>query len=646
LSQIKRKDSHVAQLIEHMDRRLALAKGNVGTALANLTPDERRTVQTELAKVSGWGPDSVRYFLENYFVINTKGEDWEPNQLQTISPFKEPQEIFWADFEYCWSNKIPTRWILLKARQIGWSTLVQATLFQRVIFNKNFKALVMADELVRSNSIFDMSLLAYNNLPYWMRPEMQYANRGKGIFKFDRKDEELRSIRPGLNSEFTVDAGNKPQGSSRGMTLHSAHISEFGLFRNPRIVTSDILPAIPKRNPLVVCVIEGTANEGFNQAYQDMWDMAQRGKGLFRPLFAAWWAEKTYSKPLHGELFEFSKEETELAVKVKEEYGHVVRPEQMAWYREQADQFEATEGDRDRMEQEFPSYPRSAFRSAGLCFFPRKKLSHIEVRDVRKPAWFGDMTFTEEEGKAVPTLVKYPKEMMGEAPLWIWGFPKSSELFYLASDPAQGIPGKDFGGIQVMRVPKKPGERIEQVAEYQGYADPRTLAKIVVALATTYNMAEVAPEANAMTAHLEYIIHVAQYPKIYRWRRADKVTGHWTNFLGWDTNHKSRNDIMSLFRSLLIEDTMLIHSSRLMKECQTFIDDGTGRYEANPDKGFHDDILISAMICTYCLFHMDPNLFRVVDAEPPRNDGRSKQNTDWSLFDEETATATNDFALL
>lgn len=668
LDAVPRKDKHVAQLVEHFNQRLVAANNDILGLRAALTPEERQLISDEVTRVSGPDPDSMRYFLENYMVINTKGGDEDDEmavqELRTMYPFMEPQEVLWEDFVHCWGNKIPVWWIMLKARQIGWSTIVQGMVFHRVIFNKNMNMLVIADELGRTQNIFDKSLLAYNNLPFWMRPEKQYDNRGKGILRFDRKDDDERMVNPGLNSTFFTDAANKPSGSSRGFTLHGFHASEFGLFLRPKILTQDIIPATAKRNPLTIAVVEGTADEGHNKTYKAMWEMAMKGKGRFRPMFAAWWKERTYSKPFDYEMeeeqFKFSQEETELVGKVRDEFGYEIRKDQMNWYRQEADQFEATESDRDMIEQEYPSYPKSAFRTGGICAFPRKRLTRIEVRDVRTPIWWGDLGFIQKDGQEVPVYDRYGpwrdadgnptarEQPLYSAPLWIWEWPVSTDLYYEASDPSQGIPDAhertDFSAAQIFRVPRRPGERIRQCLEYKGYADPKMLAKIVCQLGKRYNMCEMAPECNTLTEHIGNIIQIHKYPAIYRWRRQDKISGHWTNFFGWETQSKSREDLMARFKSLIKEESVEIRSQRLLDEAMNFVDDGSGRFEAVG--GQHDDVLFAAMICVYCLLELDPRLFKLVEEVPLDYTKRDFVNTDYSLSDKETQDMDTDFACL
>jgi hypothetical protein len=606
LVDLPRREQHVNDVIRILGEHLEDCKGDSKKALDTLNAEQAELVNAELSLVSGNDPVSLRYYLDNYHIINTKGEG-EPPRLQTLAPFKESQEILWADFIYCIENKIPVYWILLKARQVGWSTLVQAMIFYRTIFNPLMNSLVIADERVRSGWIFDMSRLAYDNLPYWMQPELQYEVKGDHV-KFDRKDKEERMRRPGLRSALYCDAANKPSGSSRGMTLHCLHASEVSRYTNAAILSSDILPAVPENNPLTIACLEGTA-EGRQYFYRKLWESAVKGRNKqWRPVFTGWWQEKTYSRPFRTTVeeneFVFNEEERDIALKVKDEFGHVITPAQMNWRRNKGQFFEDNEGDFEKVEQEYPSYPESAFRSSGRSFFPKKRLASIEKRYVRRPEWFGELQAVKDGETTAKKWVKYTD--LFESPLWIWEWPREGVVYYLGADPGHGIPGDDYSAISIWKIPMHPSSPYIQVAEYQGYADPTAFARLIALLGEFYNQCEIAPECNTITQVIGDLLNVHNYPSIYRWRRNDKVKGRFTNYFGWETNAKSRNLMMSRFRTNMLQDLVIIRSSRLMDEAYNFVDDGTGRFEAADDS--YDDVLVAAMICNTCMMDFDPAL--------------------------------------
>jgi hypothetical protein len=650
-----------------MDVRLAEAKGDQKACYARLSTTEQRLIDAEIARVLPKTPEARRAFLEDYFVINTKGEEWQAQRLQTVWPFTETQEILWLEFCRDWIANKPLRLLMLKARQIRWSTLCQGVIFQLMISTKLTNTLVIADQQDRSTQIFGMASLAYRYLPWWMRPELELDNRGEGIFRFDRKDKLDKINNPGLNSTYFIDAANKLNGSSRGFTLHNVHATEFGLWLRARILTSDIIPAVPYKNPNVMFFVEGTAKgAGEMNAFLKMWKLASDGKGLFRPVFAAWWRERTYCKPFPSALeesqFDFTKEEKELSDKVVDEFGYQITKEQMSWRREQAEQVEATEGDAEMVEQEYPSYPRSAFRSGGRCRFNLKTLAKIEVRDVRLPIWAGDIEHrrdpTDPE-KDRPVLIRYfqhspystvplsptEKSMLNAAPIWVWEWPNSKDLYYGASDPGRGMVGKDCSAAQIFRVPRRHGQRIRQCFEYRGYADAKELSKIVNTVGRMYNTCEWAPECNTLTEHIGNLITIHKYPKIYRWRRRDKTHNATTWFFGWETNSKSREDLQTRFDSHLKDDSIEIKSVRLLTECQNFIElDEGGRFEAAP--GEKDDTLFAGMICVFCLLELDPRLFELVETEQVPDPTRGLHNTDHSLFDDAERPGIPDYNML
>ncbi len=83
----------------------------------------------------------------------------------------------------------------------------------------------------------------------------------------------------------------------------------------------------------------------------------------------------------------------------------------------------------------------------------------------------------------------------------------------------------------------------------------------------------------------------------------------------------------------MTDDSIEIRSSRLLSECQAFIQkEDSARFEATA--GEHDDALFAAMICCYCLMELDPRLYAIMDNEQIPVPGMGKHNTDHSEFDD------------
>jgi len=663
MDQISRKSPHVAELVEAMDRRLEEANNDPAKVFAALSPADYAVIEEEIRRCQGNDHKSVRYYLENYHVINAaaKTESFDAAPNLTTLQFNEPQEWLWEDFVFCRTNKLPLWWILLKCRQIGWSTIVQGILFHNTVFNRFITSLTLADEKPRSAWLFNMSKLAYDSLPYWMQPEMQYDVKDTHI-KFDRKDAELRKTNPGLKSTLICDAANKLSGVGRGMTFHCVHASEISRYIKPNVLTLDIMPATLTNidHPLSMFVIEGTA-EGKNTFFADFWKSIKTGRyDMFRPVFAAWWKEKRYSRPFKNEEakanFRLTEEEIELKGKVKDEYDFDLTHEQLNFRRQTQMIMEDAGKDTDLFEQEYPSYPEAAFRAPGKTFFPKKRLYALEKATVRKPIWFGDIGRTKKKivtPGEIDTQAGLKRMVdMDESPLWIWEFPKNGNLYYIGADPGQGIQGGNWSAASIWRVPLKPDEDYIQVAEYRGLTEPTQFARVIANLGELYLNCEVCPERNKLTTVISDLLHVIKYPKIYRRRRHEKASMV-TNDYGWETNEKTRQFLMDRTKSLMNLNQLQVKSKRLIDEFFTFVDsiEKPGHFEA--PEGESDDCLFGAMIALACMLDIDPKLISemteptVAIAKKQASDGSDFYNTDYSpIYDTEETANVPDYEYL
>jgi hypothetical protein len=134
--------------------------------------------------------------------------------------------------------------IILKARQRGFSTLIQLVMLDTCLFNPNVNASVIAQDKDTANAIF----------------------RTKIKFAYDRLPDEVRAMNPltkDSESELILANGSalKVATSARGGTLQWLHVSEFGKIcaqfpQKAQEIISGALPAVDQNG--VVC-IESTA---------------------------------------------------------------------------------------------------------------------------------------------------------------------------------------------------------------------------------------------------------------------------------------------------------------------------------------------------------------------------------------------------
>lgn len=252
--------------------------------------------------------------------------------------------------------------IILKARQLGFTTLIAILWLDAALFNPNIRAGIIAHTKKAAEVIFrDKVKFAYENLPEELRAAMPLKSNNAEELVFEHN-----------NSSIRVST------SMRSGTIHYLHVSEFGKIcaeypiRANEIVTGS-LPAVPTNG---IAVIESTA-EG---ADGNFFKMTQRAKGFaeerrklnkkeYRLHFYAWWEEPNYVLPGVGVII--TDKDRQYFARVESLIKRKLTIEQKAWYVSTRDN--DLLGDDEKMWQEYPSYVDEAFqRSTEGCYYTKQ----------------------------------------------------------------------------------------------------------------------------------------------------------------------------------------------------------------------------------------------------------------------------------
>lgn len=298
--------------------------------------------------------DAVSGPVSNEFLkAAIKNPGWRIRNLYWITDKQGRKVLFkpWPEQEKFMRN-LWFRNLILKARQRGFSTLIQLMMLDTCLFNDNVRADVIAQDRDTAERIFrDKIRFAYDNLPPLIRDMNPLV--------IERAAElVLRN-----NSSLHVST------SARGGTLQFLHVSEFGKIcaRFPdkahEIVTGS-LPAVDQNG--ITC-IESTA-QGQEGAFYDMATIAQatvaQGKPLtkldYRFHFAAWWDADEYQIDPGGVVI--APTDHAYFLRVEARIGRDIPLARRAWYVKERDTTFA--GDRQKMHQEYPSYPEEAFEQS------------------------------------------------------------------------------------------------------------------------------------------------------------------------------------------------------------------------------------------------------------------------------------------
>lgn len=256
-------------------------------------------------------------------------------------------------------SKLHYRNIILKARQLGFTTLIAIYFLDCALFRANIRAGIIAHEESAAKAIFrDKVKFGYDNLP----PELLQVMP----LKRDSQEELLFSHN---NSSIRVST------SMRSGTMHYLHVSEFGKIcakfpdRAREVVTGSI-PTVPLNGQLF---IESTA-EGREGDFFTMCQKAEKnavsGKRLtpkeYRFHFFPWWGQMEYRMDPDDVII--TANDDEYFDKIEAEEGCVIDIEQRAWWVSTRDN--DFSGAEEKMWQEYPSTSKEAFqRSTEGCYY-------------------------------------------------------------------------------------------------------------------------------------------------------------------------------------------------------------------------------------------------------------------------------------
>lgn len=182
---------------------------------------------------------------------------------------------------------------VLKARQLGVSTISEAIIAHRIFFYGNVSALIAADVDDRSAHLFGMTVRIYDNLPWWMRPTRTYFVKGKQMY-FGPQD-SIISVMASKNMQGGE--GSASRGSiGTGMTINLAHLSELALWENPQQIDDALMPSIPM-HPRTFGIFESTA-KGRGNWWHENWLSAKKGLSRRTPIFIPWFTDPaSYTLP-------------------------------------------------------------------------------------------------------------------------------------------------------------------------------------------------------------------------------------------------------------------------------------------------------------------------------------------------------------
>jgi hypothetical protein len=418
---------------------------------------------------------------------------------------------------------------ILKARQLGFTTLCLIDMLDDTIFSKNVASAILAHEQQKVVRLFEIVKRAFDGLPDEVKPRVSLDNRNELYF-------------PDLDSKIYVTM------DTRGETVNNLHVSELAFIKHAEERLAATLESVPIGGKVT---FETTANGMAGYAYDEWVDEGSD----FRKFFYNWMWDEGYTLPTTKTIEELQNEYAPLAL----QYGLIpdialrfsLTPGQFAFYISKAKRH------RQLVLQEYPTTDIEAFISSGRALFHANDLAkHVPMEPVER---------------------KWGELMVYEQPLK--GF-----RYSIGVDTSEGL-GGDNACIQVLNA-----HTGEQAAEYANpNIAPDQLADVALEIARYYNNALIVPEINS--SGISFVDHIkGKYLNIYRREVLDRRTKEMTEALGWRTTGTSKPLLVNALEEAVREGDVNVNSRQCLHEMRTFVrTDESGKQGYGAEGSNHDD---------------------------------------------------------
>lgn len=521
-----------------------------------------------------------KWYIENFLVIRNKQSKLVPFILNSA------QDIVLEKINWCESNNKLKRFIVLKARQMGLSTLFEGLIFHDTANNPFKNSLIVAHEEPASQNLFNMSKLYYEELPDVIRPMKKYSNGKILAFESPENDEDKKQVNPGLRSKITIATAGAGE-VGRSSTIHNLHASEVAFYPDPRITMLGLLQSVPdEMNTLVV--LESTAN-GVGDYFHDLWQKATKGENEFIPIFLPWFIDPGYTRPFRSEAEreQFKSEIETVSTDMKGnktrtyEYEsmmkHDLTLEQLNWRKYTI--ANKCQGDEILFMQEYPSTPEEAFISTGRPKFSIQSLRKYQT--ITKEPIRGYL-------KDINGEVKFVEDVNGYVS--IWEYPKQNRKYSVGGDVAEGLAEGDYScGIV------GDNTSFDVVAMWHGHIDPDLFGTELIKLGKYYNDAYLGVERNNHGLTTLTTIKREEYWNLYFTKQHDKISDSVTQKLGWETNSRTKPLMIDKLQEFIREIYLGIYSDLIVSEAFTYVIEDNG--STNAQQGCHDDTIMALAIC-------------------------------------------------
>ena len=311
-----------------------------------LTEDELTQVRTLALRCV----DDFEFFALTCLKIRTKSGEVVPFRLNRA------QRFLHAKLEHQAATKGRVRELVLKARQVGISTYIQARYYWRLWRSKlALRAFILTHEDPATANLFGMAQRFHEHMPFHMRPKTKAANAKELLFATTDCGYQVAT------------AGGKEVG--RSSTIQLFHGSEVAFWPNAEEHTDSVLNTALSTAAGTESILESTGN-GIGNVFYRLAMAAVRGNSEYEATFVPWFWDDDCREPCPRSFAQSLSD-------VWRAYGEALKLEwdQLYWaYKKNKSMAQARSLDPEKIcakfRQEFPATIEDCFQTSGDSFIP------------------------------------------------------------------------------------------------------------------------------------------------------------------------------------------------------------------------------------------------------------------------------------
>lgn len=560
------------------------------TSDSNMTTDYDKTIPRgeEKTKTQKQHNDwVVKQLMENPALI--KDKRWRMNNLYWIVTKDGLKAIFTMNraqrhfFDtYLCISKPYHRHIILKSRQLGFTTFIDIYILDEILFNTNKEGIVIAHKLEDASEIFNRKIdYAIRNMAENVKNAFFKLNRNSA-----RKIQVVLDYGPESGSTSSISVGV----SGRSGTFHYVHISEFAKMcvafpKRAEEVETGTFPAVPFDGYIFIeSTAEGMAGR-FYEMFQQNWLTREKvtpllSQVLFLPHFYNWQYDDMEMKKIYENVpvrdMDICPEIDWATYQVE----HNLTDKEITYYYMKWQQFGGNNGTDavKKLLQEYPTTVEEAFLSTGQSYFSTAKVASLLA--TAKKGDRGELIANQKgEYEFIP---------MSNGALEMFKKPEVGTRYIIGGDTSEGLA---HGDAQVLYIINHKTEECD--ALYMSQVDPSEFVGEAYKVGKYYNWGLLAIEVNKDGLWVNDGLEKMGYINLYSRKVFDDITQKITKFFGWKTTSATRPFGLAALKAVFVRKGGGF-PIQLLNEMFTFIRNAKGRPEAMANK--HDDVIMASSI--------------------------------------------------